>query len=144
MNKINWTVARRAWYAYGAALFVPMIFIGQTAIAGAGGAIKLYNDSPFILTATLQGSDGSFLAENTVQPGQQSNFVDNFQATYYDKPGNPSVSLTPYTVIWQCPSEGFYSMCTSVSPGALVQANICPGYHFCKPKQKPTARSESQ
>jgi hypothetical protein len=99
------------------------------------GSILLYNDSPFILTATIQASDGTYLGQFSIQPNQQQNFTQNLNPTGYDHPGKPDISLTPYTVIWQCPSEGFYSMCTNVSPGALVKANECPGYRFCSPKQ---------
>ncbi len=103
------------------------------------GSILLYNDSPFILTATIQASDGTYLGESTIQPNQQKNFTTNLSPTKYKHPGRPDVSLTPYTVIWQCPSEGYYSMCTDVSPGSLIRANDCPGYHFCNPKQKSEA-----
>ena len=100
------------------------------------GSILLYNDSPFILTATIQASDGTFLGEFSIQPNQQKNFTTNLSPTGYSHPGRPDVSLTPYIVIWQCPSEGYYSMCTKVSPGSMVKANDCPGYRFCSPKQE--------
>lgn len=100
------------------------------------GGIMLQNDSPFILTATIQASDGTFLGQFSIQPKQQVNFTTNLEYTQYTHPGTPNVSLTPYTVIWQCPSEGFYSMCTSVSPGSLCQATQCPGPHFCSPKKE--------
>lgn len=98
------------------------------------GSILLWNDAPFILTATVQASDGTFLGEFTMQPNQQKNFTQNLSPTLYVHPGAPQVSLTPYVVIWQCPSEGFYSMCSKVSPGAMVKANDCDGYKFCSPK----------
>ncbi|HLB53028.1 MAG: hypothetical protein A3E80_04330 [Chlamydiae bacterium RIFCSPHIGHO2_12_FULL_49_9] len=100
------------------------------------GSILLYNDTPFILTAIVQASDGTYLGQFSVQPGQQKNFTTNLGPTQYVRPGTPAVSLTPYTVIWQCPSQGFYSMCKTVSPGSLVKANDCPGAHFCAPKQE--------
>jgi hypothetical protein len=100
------------------------------------GTVLLMNDSPFILTATILASDGTFLGQFSIQPGQQNNFTTNLNPTNYVRPGTPNTSLTPYTVIWQCPSEGYYSMCSSVSPGALCSANGCPGNHFCSPKQE--------
>ena len=100
------------------------------------GTILLYNDSPFILTATIQASDGTYLGEFSIQPNQQKNFTQNLSPTQYVHPGSPDVSLTPYIVVWQCPSEGYYSMCNQVAPGSLIRANDCPGYRFCKPKQK--------
>jgi hypothetical protein len=113
-------------------LFFPLFFWAGTN----DGSVLLMNDSSFILTASVQASDGTFLGQFSIQPGQQKNFTTNLNPTGYSHPGTPNVSLTPYTVIWQCPSEGYYSMCTSVSPGALCKANDCPGNHFCSPKQE--------
>lgn len=113
-------------------LFVPFVLFAGTE----QGSILLYNDSPFILTAIIQASDGTYLGQLTVQPNEQKNFTQHLSPTQYIHPGRPDVSLTPYVVIWQCPSEGFYSMCTRVSPGAMVRANDCPGLQFCSPKQE--------
>lgn len=114
-------------------IFWPLTFFGG---GPDSGSILLYNDSPFILTATIQASDGTYLGQFTVQPSQQKNFTTNLNPTNYVHPGAPDVSLTPYTVIWQCPSEEVYSMSSGISPGAMVKANDCPGSHFCKPKQE--------
>jgi len=111
-----------------------------TAMAGTNdGSILLMNDSPFILTASIQAADGTFLGQNTVQPGQQITWTSSLNPTPYTHPGTPVVSLTPYTVIWQCSSEDFYSMCTTVAPGALVRANACQGTRMCNPKRKKEA-----
>lgn len=122
-------------------LFFPLLFWGGTN----EGSIMLVNDSPFILTATILANDGTYLGQFSIQPGQQKNFTQNLTATTYSHPGTPDVSLTPYTVIWQCPSEEQYSMCSNVSPGSFCQAKQCPGSHFCKPKQelKKTAPSST-
>lgn len=117
--------------------FVVLILAPLLIFAGSdNGSILLVNDSPFILTATIQASDGTYLGEFTIQPNQQQNFTTNLSPTVYEHPGRPDVSLTPFLVIWQCPSEGYYSMCTQVSPGAMIKANDCPGLHFCSPKQE--------
>ena len=100
------------------------------------GNVLLLNDTPFILTATVQASDGTYLGQFTIQPGQQKNFTQNLSSTAILRPGTPDVSLTPYTVVWQCASEGFYSSCNNVGPGSLVKANDCPGNHFCSPKKE--------
>ncbi len=99
------------------------------------GTILLYNDSPYILTATIVASDGSYLGQFSIQPGQQRNITQNLSPTLYVRPGTPDISQTPYSVIWQCASDEYYSMCTNVSPGAMVRANDCRGYRVCKPKQ---------
>ncbi len=100
------------------------------------GSILLYNDSPFILTAIVQAADGTYLGQFTIQPGQQKNVTQNLFPTAILRPGTPQVSLTPYTVVWQCATEGYYSSCIGVSPGSLVRASDCPGTYFCKPKKK--------
>lgn len=100
------------------------------------GSLMLHNDTTFILTAVIQASDGSYLGEVSLQPGQQRNFTTNMTNSQFSRPGTPNISLTPYTVIWQCPTEGIYSTCTNVSPGSYVKASLCEGNHFCSPKQK--------
>lgn len=100
------------------------------------GTLLLFNDSSFILTATVQAADGTYLGQFTVQPGQQKNVTQNLFTTQIKRPGVPQVSLTPYSVIWQCPSEGYYGICTNVSPGSMVRASDSVGIHFCNPKQK--------
>jgi len=100
------------------------------------GSILLHNDTTMILTAVIQASDGTYLGQFSVQPGQQRNFTTNMSPTGYVHPGAPDISLTPYTVTWQCPSEGIFSMCTNVSPGAYVKATICDGTRFCSPKKE--------
>ena len=117
-----------------------LLFFLVPILAQAGtndGTILLHNDTTMILTAVIQGRDGTFLGQFSVQPGEQTSFTRNMSPTQYVHPGAPTSSLTPYTVIWQCPSEGIFSMCTNVSPGAYVKATICDGGRFCAPKKQP-------
>jgi hypothetical protein len=100
------------------------------------GTILLHNDTTVILTAIIQAADGSYLGQFSVQPGQQRNWTSNLYPSGYIRPGTPDISLTPYTVIWQCPSEGIYSICTGVSPGAYINASACSGGHYCSPKKE--------
>lgn len=100
------------------------------------GSLLLHNDTTMILTAVIQASDGSYLGQFTVQPGQQRNWTSNLIPTGYVRPGAPNISLTPYTVIWQCPSQAIFSMCNGVSPGAYVKATICEGVRYCAPKRE--------
>lgn len=100
-------------------------------------SVLLYNDSPFILSATVQAYDGSFLGQFTIQPGQQRNFTTNLGPTSFENPGHPDISLTPFSVIWQCPSEGFFGSNMNVAVGSLIRASDSSGPHFCAPKPKP-------
>lgn len=100
------------------------------------GSILLRNDTTVILTAVIRASDGRYLGQVTLQPGEQKNFTQTLVPTRYVRPPAPDVSMTPYTVIWQCPSEGIYSICDGVSPGAYVNATVCSGSHYCSPKKE--------
>lgn len=112
-----------------------LALVPYLAIAGTNsGTVMLYNNSPYILTATIVASDGSYLGQFSMQPSQQRNFTQNLTNTEYTKPGTPDISITPYTVIWQCASDDYYSLCTGVAPGAMVRANDCSGYRICKGK----------
>jgi hypothetical protein len=127
----------------GARSFVHAIFLGYPVLVWSGtndGTLLLLNDSAYILTATIQAADGSFLGQYTIQPGQQRNVTQNLFTTPYKRPGSPDISLTPYTVIWQCSSSEPYSMCTDASPGALVRATVCPGVRACRPRKEPAAQ----
>jgi hypothetical protein len=114
-------------------LLLPFLLWG----AGTSGSVLLHNDTTYILTAVLQASDGSYLGQYSVQPGEQRNFTTNLSRAGYVRPGTPDISLTPYKVIWQCPAEGIYAICTDVSPGGYVKASQCMGSHYCSPKEKP-------
>lgn len=107
------------------------------------GTLLLHNDSAVILTAVIQASDGSYLGQFTVQPGQQRNWTSSLGPAGYIRPGTPSISLTPYTVIWQCPSQAIFSICTGVSPGSYVKATVCSGNLFCAPKKEEKKEPQS-
>jgi len=117
--------------------FLLTLLLPLAAMAGTGdGSILLYNDSIHILTATIVASDGSYLGQFTIQPGQQRNFTSNLYPTGYKSPGAPDISMTPYTVVWQCPSDDVYSQNTVVGPGSLAKASLGFGPMICKQKQK--------
>ncbi len=113
-------------------LYVPCLFASLNS-----GTVSLVNDSPFPLVAEVQSQGGIFLAQEMVQPGQQRNLITSNASTEFKTPnGSYNTPMTPYTVIWKCADGGYYSMCTDVSPGALVRANYCPGVRSCHPKGK--------
>lgn len=112
--------------------WISLLYAGGTN----SGTVLLYNDSPFILTATILAADGTYLGSFSVQPGEQKNITQNLFTTEYTHPGFPQVSYTPFTIIWQCPSESYYGVCTNIATGAMVRATDCGGAHFCSPKKK--------
>ena len=118
--------------------------LGATQIQG---GITLVNDSPFILTATVYTSSGDYLGQVILQPGEQKNYTTNLSSTNLSRPGFPNVSITPYRIVWTCAGGGFYSMCTDGAVGSVIQASLCPGQHYCTPKeeqQKPPAAVSGQ
>lgn len=88
-------------------------------------SIALMNDSATALTAIIRGADGTFLGQLWMQPGEQTDFNINSSTVAYQKAEFSKTSLIPYTVMWQSPMEGYYSMHTQVFPGSLCKANEC-------------------
>jgi hypothetical protein len=102
------------------------------------GTVLLFNDTPYHLNATLLAADGTVLGQVSLKAGQQTNFTKDLLPTRYQLPMNPDTSLTPYTVIWKCHTEGIYAIGSNVSPGSLVRATLCDGQKFCPPPKPQT------
>jgi len=98
--------------------------------------ISLLNDSPYFLRASVQSANGDFLGGEALKPGEFRKWTTSFKPDNLEIPGTPNASLTPFTVIWRCEHGGFYSICDGASPGALIRATICPGAHYCAPKEQ--------
>jgi len=107
-------------------------------------SITLFNDSAFELTAIVQSATGSILAQKTFHPGEQGVWDSDQISTQLDVEYNTSGSYTPYTVIWRCSYQGYYSVCSNVSPGAMVTAHSCPGSKYCQPKPKKNDKDQNQ
>ncbi len=101
-----------------------------------GSSVILYNDTPYELIAIVEGADGSFLGQQTILPGTQVTWSKDLSAIPLKTPDKPSVSLTPFRVIWKCPHGGYFSLCSNAPAGGMVQATLCPGNHYCNPKPK--------
>ncbi|NGX28917.1 MAG: hypothetical protein K940chlam1_01105 [Candidatus Anoxychlamydiales bacterium] len=99
-------------------------------------SITLVNDSAYELTAIIQTANGKIVAQPTIHPGDQLIWNSDQSSTNLNVEYNSPGSYTPYTVIWRCSYEGYYSVCANASPGATITANTCPGARFCKPKPK--------
>lgn len=97
-------------------------------------SVTLLNDSPFELTALVQGADGTHLGEEHLQPGEQRQWSTDIKKTdvkeIYDAPS----SLTPFTIIWKCAYKGYYSINNEVAPASLVKATDGDGAKTCAPK----------
>jgi hypothetical protein len=99
-------------------------------------SVFLLNDSPYALTAIVQGADGSLLGEVTIQAGEQNTLTVGDNRTQLNTPSTPRASITPFYVIWKCPYGGYYSICSSITPGAMARASGGDGDRTCQPKPK--------
>ena len=109
-------------------------------------SLTLYNDSPYELTVLIKSANGKLLGQVIIPPGEEKIWnTELSSSTKYDIEENvnqPEQSLTPYIVIWKCPHGGYYSVCTSVETGSTVNANFCPGDHYCRPKKEKKKATE--
>lgn len=94
-------------------------------------SLTLINDSPFELTATIQGATGVVLGQETLQPNEQRHWSTDMQTTEVKEIYDANFSLTPFTVVWKCAYKGYYSIITNVSPGATVKAHDGEGSKEC-------------
>ncbi len=104
-------------------------------------SLILVNDSVFRLSAIVQGANSTFLGEVDLVPGQQQRWDSQSLSSEVFSSG---VSLTPFTVIWRCPSGDLFSICSTISPGSTVPANGCPGNKFCNAAQQQQQNNQQQ
>lgn len=97
-----------------------------------GGSVYLVNDSAYTLRATIRAADGSQLGQVLLPAQKSQTWADDYQTSG----PNPSRSLTPYTVVWTCPSGDEFSVCPGVITGSGVTALSCSGTRYCKPPKK--------
>lgn len=104
-------------------------------------SVRLYNDSPYVLRAVVQGADGSKLGEVEVQQNQLMVWNDaNGQMGYHE----PTRSETPFTILWYCPEGLPYSVCSQVPNASMVTAQSCYGNRQCKTPPPPQLAPSSQ
>ena len=112
--------------------FILFVLCGQIDAA----SVLLINDSPYELTAIVSAADGRNLGKVTLHPGEQNSWSTSYDRTDLEDVFDASSSTTPFSVVWECPYQGYYSVCTNVSPGATVVASTCDGAKTCQPKPK--------
>jgi hypothetical protein len=115
-------------------LFLFLIFCGGLS----AGTVRMINDSPYILRAVIRGNDGTYLAEQVIQPQNTGTWTDAFgQIGSYGRghvyTEDSSRTQTPYTVLWYCMAGGAYSICNYVATGSTVFAQSGEGERICSP-----------
>jgi len=92
-------------------------------------SLRFYNDSPFKLSATILGADGTLLGQMIIYPTKYAYWSDSYNSA-------DTFSYTPYTIIWQCDDGSEYGIWTQVSQGATVTAQGSEGARICKPQKQ--------
>lgn len=112
-------------------LFV-LLFVHAAAFAN---SLRLFNDSPFTLSATILAADGTTLGQFTIKPQNGAMWSDQWEQE--GAVNNSNISQTPYTVIWYCPSGSEYGICPNQSPGDYVTAGSASGNKACAIENAP-------
>ncbi|GAB4193525.1 MAG: hypothetical protein Tsb0015_16280 [Simkaniaceae bacterium] len=92
-------------------------------------SVVLFNDSPFILKATVISADGETLGTFTIYPQRQTTWQDSYL-------GTSQFSQTPYTVIWTCKDGNEFGINYQVATGGMATPLSSSGRRYCKPEKK--------
>ena len=101
-----------------------------------GGSVRIYNDSPYQLSAKILAADGSHQGSLSLAPQQQTLWQDS-------SGGNSTWSLTPYTVILTCNNGKSFGTITGVSQGATVSTSTAQGPRFCEKNKDEDQQGQS-
>lgn len=99
--------------------------------------VRIINDSPFPLSATILSATGEVFGRYKIQPQQQvawQNSNVNVDET----------SQSPFTVIFYCSTGEVWGTVSGVATGAMVQASTASGPRFCKPKDDKKGKEEQE
>lgn len=102
-----------------------------------GATVRIINDSPFPLSATILSATGEVFGRYSIQPQQQVGWQNS----------NVNVNKTsqsPFTVIFYCSTGEVWGTVSGVSTGAMVQASTASGPRFCKPKDDKKGKEEQE
>ena len=125
-------------------------FLGLFTAAAASlhcGSVRLVNDSPFKLTATVLAADGRNMGSVTLSPRDVKDWSDGFGTSGYSTEQGSPISVTPYTIFWSCEDGTEFSVCNNTGDAATVAAEACDGNRMCKPPQpskRPQWRSQQR
>jgi hypothetical protein len=103
--------------------------------------VRLYNDSPFPLRATIRGADGTYLGEMILNSFHGSAWTDTYGFGGNYGMGNitgkqSTSSQTPYNVTWHCLDGGNFSYSYAVPDAGTCNALGGDGPKTCKPSKQ--------
>jgi hypothetical protein len=104
---------------------------------GYGATVRIINDSPFPLSATILSATGEVFGRYSIQPQQQVSWQNSNLNV------NKS-SQSPFTVIFYCSTGEVWGTVSGVATGAMVQASTASGPRFCKPKDDKKGKEEQE
>ena len=101
-----------------------------------GGSVRIFNDSPYQLTADILAADGSHQGSLTLAPQQQAQWQD-YSGT------NSTWSQTPYTVILTCKNGKQFGTVNGVQQGGTVSVMSANGPRFCEKDKNDQQQGQS-
>lgn len=100
-------------------------------------SVRMINDGPFPLSATVLSATGSVMGRQSLQPQEQS----LWQNSDINVDGQ---SQSPFTVIFYCATGEVYGSVSGVQTGAMITASQSVGPKFCKPKDDKKGKEEQE
>lgn len=105
------------------------ISVMSCAAVSYANSIYLYNDSPYILNASILSADGAQLDSVLMQPRQRKTW-------YRQSVINSNTSITPFTVVWTCRNGAHFGVSYQVNAGGAATPLSSTGPRYCKPEKK--------
>lgn len=99
--------------------------------------VRVINDSPFPLGATILSATGAVMGRETLAPTQQWGWENQSVNT-------DTNSQSPFTVVFYCQTGGVYGTVGNVTTGSMVLATTCTGARYCTPKENTKKGKEEQ
>lgn len=105
------------------------ILIFLYATVSYANSIYLYNDSPYILNASILSADGVQLDSVLMQPRQRRTW-------YRQSVINSNTSMTPFTVVWTCRDGTDFGVSYQINASGVATPLSSTGPRYCKPQKK--------
>ena len=112
--------------------YIAAAFLCVQAVSWAN-SVSLFNDTQYMLKATIYDANGNLLGEFVLNPRDASDWSDNDMNFGTE---SQYAAQVPYTVNWNCMSGGAYGTCNNVAAGSVVTAQSCGGNQECQQQQQ--------
>ena len=99
--------------------------------------VRVINDSPFPLGATVLSATGQVMGRETLKPQGQWGWENQSVNTSKN-------SQSPFTVVFYCQNGSVYGTVANVTTGSMVQATTSTGARYCTPKDDKKGKEEQK